>query len=222
MLLEHIEHCTSATPDASIIWLHGLGADGNDFAGIVPELHLPEDLHVRFIFPHAPYRPITLNNGYVMRGWYDIDSLAFGKSEDAIGIGESAEQINEFIDHEIQRGIPRQRIILAGFSQGGAIALYTGLRQSSNLGGIMALSSYVPLVDNSPAELTATRELPVFMAHGLQDDIVKYQYGIQSRVWLQQQGYQVAWHDYPMAHSVCQDELTDIRRWLLTRLQAVS
>lgn len=218
MLLEHIEHCTAENPDACVIWLHGLGADGNDFAGIVPELRLPADLRVRFIFPHAPYRPITLNNGYVMRGWYDIASLQFGSHEDADGIRESAGQINEFIRREVERGIRTQRIILAGFSQGGAIALYTGLRQNQPLAGIMALSTYVPLI--SSLEAGSSRDLPVFMAHGLQDDIVQYRYGVQSRIWLQQQGYNIDWHDYPMAHSVCMDEIADIRHWLLKTLCA--
>lgn len=218
MLLEHIERCTAPNPDASIIWLHGLGADGNDFANIIPELRLPPDWQIRFIFPHAPYRPITLNNGYVMRGWYDLASLDIGNTEDAIGIAESADQINDFISHEIQRGVHPQRIILAGFSQGGAVALYTGLRQTHRLGGIMALSTYVPLVGNPTSELTTNHSLPLFMAHGLQDDIVKYEYGVKSRIWLQQQGYKVDWHDYPMAHSLCLDEIGDIRNWLLATL----
>lgn len=218
MLLEHIEHCTSQNPDACIIWLHGLGADGNDFAGIVPELRLPDSLRLRFIFPHAPYRPITLNNGYVMRGWYDIASLQLGKTEDAVGIEESAEQMNAFIERELNRGIPRERIVLAGFSQGGAIALYTGLRQSQALAGIMALSTYVPLSASLAAELPQHRQQSIFMAHGLHDDIVKYQYGVESRMWLLNQGYQPEWHDYPMAHSVCMEEIADIRRWLLGRL----
>jgi phospholipase/carboxylesterase len=222
MLLEHIEHNTAPNPDACIIWLHGLGADGNDFAAIVPELRLPDSLRVRFIFPHAPYRAITLNNGYVMRGWYDISSLQFGSTEDDIGIMESAEQIDEFISHEIERGIQPQRIILAGFSQGGAIALYTGLRQPLNLGGIMALSTYVPLVGKAAVAPGSNHELPLFMAHGLDDDIVNYKYGVESRVWLQQQGYRVDWHDYPMTHSVCRDEIADIRHWLLARLQAAN
>lgn len=219
MLLEHIELNTAAEPDASVIWLHGLGADGNDFAAIVPELKLPPQLRIRFIFPHAPFRAITLNNGYVMRGWYDIASLQFGRQEDDIGIMESADQINDFINNEIRRGIAPDRIILAGFSQGGAIALYTGLHQPENLGGIMALSTYMPLVGKTQAGLGANRELPIFMGHGLEDDVVSYQYGVQTRIWLQQQGYQPQWHDYPMAHSVCMEEIAHIRQWLLARLQ---
>ena len=219
MLLEHIEHITATEPDASVIWLHGLGADGNDFAAIVPELKLPPQLCIRFIFPHAPFRAITLNNGYVMRGWYDITSLQFGSQEDDIGILESAAQINDFINNEIRRGIAPNRIILAGFSQGGAIALYAGLHQPENLGGIMALSTYMPLVGKTQAGLVANRDLPIFMGHGLEDDIVNYQYGVQTRIWLQQQGYQPQWHDYPMAHSVCMQEIAHIRQWLLACLQ---
>ena len=218
MLLEHIEHTTAANPDACIIWLHGLGADGNDFAGIVPDLKLPPELRLRFIFPHAPYRPITLNNGHVMRGWYDLKNLDIGSAEDDIGIRESADQINDFIEHQVKQGIKRHRIILAGFSQGGAVALYTGLRQAETLGGIVALSTYIPLVGNPASEIITDRALPLFMAHGLHDDVVKYQYGTQGRVWLQQQGYQVDWHDYPMAHSVCMEEITDIRQWIVARL----
>lgn len=218
MLLEHIEHTTADNPDACIIWLHGLGADGNDFAGILPELHLPSDLRIRFIFPHAPYRPITLNGGNVMRGWYDLKNLDIGSAEDSLGIMESAEQINAFINHQLKLGMQRQRIILVGFSQGGAVALYTGLRQTRNLGGIMALSTYIPLVGNPESEITSSRDLPVFMAHGLHDEVVKYQYGVQSRSWLQEQGYKVDWHDYPMAHSVNMEEIADIRKWLLARL----
>lgn len=220
MLLEHIVHDTAADPDACVIWLHGLGADGNDFAAIVPELKLPSQLRIRFIFPHAPFRAISLNNGYVMRGWYDIASLQFGEQEDDIGIRESAEHIDEFIAQQIAQGIPRQRIILAGFSQGGAIALYTGLHQQPALSGIMALSTYMPLVGKTESTPAPHSDHNVFMAHGLEDDIVNYQYGVQTRIWLQQQGYRVEWHDYAMAHSVCRDEMSDIRQWLLTRLQS--
>ena len=220
MLLEHIEHCTAADPDACVIWLHGLGADGNDFAGIIPELRIPSNLAVRFIFPHAPYRPVTLNNRNVMRAWYDIASLDIGSAEDNIGIMESAEQIHEFIEHQVDLGIRRSRIFLVGFSQGGAIALYTGLRQTSAIGGIMALSTYLPLVGNPIAEITADRSLSVFMAHGRQDDVVKFQSGTQSRDWLVQQGFKPQWHEYDMSHSVSMEEITDMRQWLIQRLQS--
>ena len=217
--LETIEVNTRPDPDAAIIWLHGLGADGHDFEAIVPELNLPAELAIRFIFPHAPYRPITLNNGYVMRGWYDIVNLEFGSQEDATGIKESAAMLNELIENEIARGIPSKRIILAGFSQGGAIILYAGLRYSRSLAGLMALSSYLPLADSLSAETDAdNRELPIFMGHGLQDDIIKYEYGIHSRLRLEQSGYGIEWHDYPMSHSVCLDEIRDIRQWIIERL----
>ena len=220
MLLEHIEHCTAPKPDACIIWLHGLGADGNDFAGIIPELHIPSNLAVRFIFPHAPYRPVTLNNHNVMRAWYDVANLDLGRAEDNIGIMESAEQIHEFIEHQVDLGIRRSRIFLVGFSQGGAIALYTGLRQTSAIGGIMALSTYLPLVGNPIAEITADRSLSVFLAHGRQDDVVKFQSGTQSRDWLVQQGFKPQWHEYDMSHSVSMEEITDMRQWLIQRLQS--
>lgn len=217
MSLETIELSTSSTPTSSIIWLHGLGADGHDFEGIVPELQLPADSHIRFVFPHAPYRPITLNNGYVMRGWYDIASLEFGHQEDDMGIRESADLLEQLIDQEISRGISPQNIILAGFSQGGAIVLHTGLRHRQTLGGIMALSTYVPLANTLNLEASAeNRQTPIFMAHGLQDEIINYKYGAQSRILLQQAGYPVEGHDYPMGHSVCIDEIRDIRHWLMT------
>ncbi len=219
MTLETIELELSNQPDASIIWLHGLGADGNDFAGIVPELHLPASCKIRFIFPHAPYRPITLNNGYVMRGWYDISSLQFGNGEDEDGIRESQHQIEQLIEQEIARGISPQRIILAGFSQGGAITLHTGLRYSQPLGGLMVLSSYLPLANTLAQEASQeNKHIPLFMAHGLQDDIVNYQYGVQSRMHLQQAGYSIDWHDYPMGHSVCMEEIRHISQWIQSTL----
>ena len=219
MSLETIELVTADQPDASVIWLHGLGADGHDFEALVPELKLPDNLAIRFIFPHAPYRPITLNNGYVMRGWYDIKSLEFGADEDQLGITESAQALNELIDLEIARGIPGDRIILAGFSQGGAIVLHTALRSQHSLAGTMALSSYVPLSHSLASEASQSNKLmPLFMAHGLQDDIVNYKYGVQSRMLLMDQGYAVDWHDYPMSHSVCMEEISDIRHWIIQLL----
>ena len=216
MTLESIELVTGDQPDASVIWLHGLGADGHDFEALVPELKLPDDLAIRFIFPHAPYRPITLNNGYVMRGWYDIKSLEFGADPDQLGIDESAQALNQLIDQEISRGISSQRIILAGFSQGGAIVLHTALRSRHPLAGTLALSTYVPLHESLASEASeANKNMPLFMAHGLQDDIVNYKYGAQSRMLLLDQGYSVDWHDYPMSHSVCMEEITDIRHWLV-------
>jgi len=219
MTLETIELATSDNPDASVIWLHGLGADGHDFEGLVPELKLPDDLAIRFIFPHAPNRPITLNNGYVMRGWYDISSLEFGQQEDEQGIHESSTAITQLIENEITRGIPSHRILLAGFSQGGAIVLHTALRYTQTLAGVMALSTYLPLKNTIENEINdANKNISIFMAHGMQDDIVNYQYGVQSRVLLEQNNCCVEWHDYAMSHSVCIDEIRDIRNWLIELL----
>lgn len=215
MTLETIELSTSNTPDASVIWLHGLGADGHDFEGLVPELKLPSNLAIRFIFPHAPQRPITMNGGYVMRGWYDLKGLEFDHNEDSSGIHESSSAIAHLIDHEQARGIPSHRIVLAGFSQGGAIALHTALRYPKTLAGIMALSTYLPLNSSLENERnTANKNIPVFMAHGLQDEIVKYQFGVQSRSLLKQMQYPVEWHDYNMGHSVCIEEIEEIKNWL--------
>ena len=219
MNLETIELSTADNPVASIIWLHGLGADGHDFEGLVTEFKFPENLAIRFIFPHAPYRPVTLNNGYVMRGWYDISSLEFGQQEDTNGIQESSKAICQLIEQEISRGIQSHRIFLAGFSQGGAIALYTALRYQKPLAGVLALSSYLPLKDSlEKAASTANQNLPVFMAHGLQDDIVHYQYGLETRLLLEKLNYSIAWHDYSMSHSVCMEEINDIASWLIEKL----
>lgn len=215
MSLETIELITAEQADATVIWLHGLGADGHDFEAIVPELRLPATYKIRFIFPHAPYRPITLNNGYVMRGWYDISSLSFDRQDDEQGIRESAQLIEQLIENEIARGISPSRIILAGFSQGGAVVLHTALRYSQSLGGLMVLSSYLPLANTLAQEATQeNRHIPLFMAHGLQDEIVNYQYGVQSRLHLQQAGYAIDWHDYPMGHSVCMEEIRHISQWI--------
>ncbi|MDH5766383.1 MAG: alpha/beta hydrolase [Gammaproteobacteria bacterium] len=219
MSLEYLELVIGSNPDASIIWLHGLGADGHDFEAMVPELNLPDSCNIRFIFPHAPFRPITLNNGYMMRGWYDIQSLEFGKQEDRAGIEESEQQLLDLINNEITRGIPAERIILAGFSQGGAIILYTGLRYKKPLAGLLALSTYLPLADSLPEQSRpANKSTPLFMAHGTDDNIVNYLYGVQTRQALLQQGYTIEWHDYPMAHSVCMDEIAHIRDWIVNTL----
>lgn len=216
MSLEYIEINPADTLKKCVIWLHGLGADGHDFEAMVPELQLPESAGIGFIFPHAPYRPITLNNGYVMRGWYDVSSLRFDQEEDEEGIRESADLLNQLIDQQLARGIEARDIILAGFSQGGAVVLHTGLRYPQPLGGIMALSAYLPLASKLGKEMPSDNaQVPVFMAHGLQDDIVNYQYGASSRQRLQQAGCKTEWHDYAMAHGVCMEEIGDIRNWLL-------
>lgn len=216
MTLETLELTTTESPNASVIWLHGLGADGHDFEALIPELNLPSNLGIRFIFPHAPYRPITINNGYVMRGWYDIASLEINRQEDEQGINESTDLLKNLIETEIVRGIPSQRIILAGFSQGGAIVLNTGLKFEKPLAGIMALSTYLPLADQFADSLfTANHNTPVFMAHGLQDEIVNFKTGVASRIQLQNSGLPVQWHDYAMGHSLCQEEIGHIRDWLI-------
>ena len=201
--------------DAAVIWLHGLGADGSDFVPIVSELKLPDALNIRFIFPHAPLRPITINQGYRMRGWYDITSLDIANRDDEAGIVESSAMLTRLCDQQLAQGIAATRIIVAGFSQGGAIALYAGLRYAHTLGGIMALSTYLPMQQRLQQESTAAnRNTPIFMAHGLHDDVVATQFGQQTRALLQQQGYRVQWHDYAMGHSVCMEEIDDISNWL--------
>lgn len=201
--------------DAAVIWLHGLGADGSDFVPIVSELKLPDALNIRFIFPHAPLRPITINQGYRMRGWYDITSLDIAERDDEAGIVESSAMLTRLCDEQLALGVAAKRIIVAGFSQGGAIALYAGLRYAHTLGGIMALSTYLPMQQRLRQEATAAnRETPIFMAHGLHDDVVATPFGLQTRALLQQQGYRVQWHDYAMGHSVCMEEINDISDWL--------
>jgi phospholipase/carboxylesterase len=205
----------SREADASVIWLHGLGADGSDFVPIVSELKLPDALNIRFIFPHAPLRPITINQGYRMRGWYDITSLDIAERDDEAGIVESSAMLTRLCDEQLAQGIAAKHIIVAGFSQGGAIALYAGLRYAHTLGGIMALSTYLPMQQRLQQEAAAAnRDTPIFMAHGLHDDVGATQFGLQTRALLQQQGYRVQWHDYAMGHSVCMEEINDISDWL--------
>jgi phospholipase/carboxylesterase len=216
MKLEYIE---AGVPDGNktVIWLHGLGADGHDFQPIVPELGLAPDHDIRFIFPHAPQRPVTINAGVVMRAWYDIHALQPGAVEDENGILDSEQRIIELIDAEIRRGVKPEHIILAGFSQGGAMALFTGLRYPQKLGGILALSCYLPLVSQfmqaEKSTLTAT-DIPIMQAHGTHDPVVSYAMGEDSQYYLNQLGYTVAWHAYPMQHSVCPEEIADISRWM--------
>ena len=216
-MLETIEHETAPNPQASVIWLHGLGADGNDFAPIVPELELG-GLAVRFIFPHAPMQPVTINGGMVMRAWYDISDTAI-RREDEKGVRASAAEVETLIERELSRGIAAGRIVLAGFSQGGAIALHAGLRHATTLAGIMALSTYVPLADLVPAETAGKpHELPIFMAHGTEDPVITLQRAQQSRELLTSLGYAVEWHQYWMPHSLCAEEVTDISTWLCSVL----
>ncbi|MHB8347541.1 MAG: alpha/beta hydrolase [Acidiferrobacterales bacterium] len=214
-----IELQTAPRPDASVIWLHGLGADGNDLAAIVPELGLPRSLAVRFLFPHAPYRPVTINGGQVMRAWYDIELTDTGFNQKLTHIRESEVLLRDLIDAEERRGIPPERVVLGGFSQGGAIALFTGLRFPKSLGGIMVLSSPVPLAGNLMGQADpANRQVPIFMAHGTYDDIIPFATAQAARNLLAAGGASIDWHEYPMEHSICPGEIRDISRWLVARL----
>ena len=196
-----------------MIWLHGLGADGHDFEPIVPELRLPDDLPLRFVFPHAPVRPVTINGGMQMRAWYDILSLDEEGRADAEGVHESSEILENLISLEVERGIAPGNIVIAGFSMGGAVAINTALHTGHRLAGLLALSTYLPI----PQEVEHSesyRDLPVFMAHGAYDPVLPVEWGRLSRDRLQQAGFTVEWHEYPMAHAVCPEEIRDISGWL--------
>jgi phospholipase/carboxylesterase len=212
--LPAIEIETKRKPSHAVIWLHGLGADGNDFVPVVKELKLPP-MGIRFVFPHAPMRPVTINGGFVMRAWYDIAYQELAFKEDERGLRESQKLIEELIVRENTRGIPSSRIVLAGFSQGGVLALQTGLRQSKLLAGLMALSSYLPMSPIIEVERNAaSNSVPIFMGHGITDNIVPLALGRMSRDTLIKLGYEVEWHQYTMPHSVCPEELADIGVWL--------
>ena len=212
--LPAIEIETKPKPSHAVIWLHGLGADGNDFVPVVKELKLPP-LGIRFVFPHAPMRPVTINGGFVMRAWYDIAYQELAFKEDERGLRESQKLIEELIVRENTRSIPSSRIVLAGFSQGGVLALQTGLRQSKLLAGLMALSSYLPMSPMIEVERNAaSNSVPIFMGHGITDNIVPLALGRMSRDTLIKLGYEVEWHQYTMPHSVCPEELADIGVWL--------
>jgi len=210
-----IEIVTGSNPTRAVIWLHGLGADGHDFAPIVPELGLPSFLSVRFVFPHAPLMPVTINGGYVMPAWYDVKSQDLRQEEDSKGIRVSQQAVEALIQRELARGIEPSSIVLAGFSQGGAIALHTGLRYNAPLAGVLALSTYLPLPHSLITEASpANAAVPVFMAHGTADSVIPPCQGAASRDLLRQLDYAVEWHEYAMAHSVCAAEITDIGVWL--------
>ena len=214
-LLETIELDSAPNPTVSIIWMHGLGADGNDFVPLVKELDLRGGPAIRFIFPSAGTMPVTINNGYVMRAWYDILVSDLVRREDESGLRASQQQIEALIAREKARGIPASRIILAGFSQGCAMALQTGLRHAEPLAGLMCLSGYLPLADKTASERApASVQTPIFMAHGTADPVVSIDRAQQSRDLLTGMGYQVQWHTYPMQHSLCQEEIDDIGAWL--------
>ena len=203
---------------ACVIWMHGLGADGHDFEPGVQMLNLP---HIKFILPHAPYRPVTLNNGYEMRAWYDIFGLQPDSSQDEVGINSMQDTINSMIEAEIARGIPSQRILLAGFSQGGAMALHTATRFDQPLAGVLALSTYVPLKNQlTDKQHPANKHLPIWMAHGRHDSVITLATAQASKQALEAAGYEVEWHEYEMLHSVCEEEINDIRDFLLRILPA--
>ncbi len=210
-----IEIETGVVPRASVIWLHGLGADGHDFEPLVPELQLPATLPVRFVFPHAPVQAVTVNGGARMRAWYDVYALDGVRREDETGVRASQARVEALIAREKARGIAAPRIVLAGFSQGGAIALQTGLRHAERLAGIMALSTYLPLASSVAKEASAAnRDVPIFMAHGVYDDLIPLARAAASRDALLAAGYRVEWHEYRMQHAVCAEEIADIARWL--------
>ena len=213
--LEFITVNPSQPATGSVIWLHGLGADGHDFVDIVAQLQLPEAMPLRFIFPHAPVRPVTINANASMRAWYDIYSLGDLDKEDEVGIAQSQAAVNALIEQEKQSGVPSHRILLAGFSQGGAMALYTGLRYAEPLAGILALSTYLPLIQLTSAQAHPVNQaLPVMMAHGRFDPVLPMLLGQRTFNHLKEAGYRVTWHDYPMEHQVCLEEIGDISRWL--------
>jgi phospholipase/carboxylesterase len=219
MPLPTVEHETAANPTHSVIWLHGLGADGHDFAPIVPELVDPAWPALRFVFPHAPVRPVTVNGGVPMRAWYDIYAFDAAARQDEAGIRASIGEVEALIAREHERGVPSERIFLAGFSQGGAIALAAGLCHAERLAGIVALSTYLPIASTLAAERSAANAAtPIFQAHGSADPVVALPRGSASRDALQALGYAVDWHTYPMAHAVCAEEIDDLRRWLSRRL----
>ncbi len=213
--VETIEVETGKQPTGSIIWMHGLGADGHDFEPIVPELARPNERALRFIFPNAPVRPVTINGGYAMRAWYDIVGIDRHSAQDETGIRASDALVRALIERENGRGVPTERIVLAGFSQGGAMALMTGTRYPEKLAGVMALSCYMLLATKFEAERSAAnRTTPIFIAHGTQDPVVPLQLGEDTRQVLEKSGYAIEWHTYPMPHSVCPEEVADIAAWL--------
>lgn len=216
-LLPHITLEIGDSPQHSIIWLHGLGADGEDFVPVAEQMQLP--VAVRYVFPHAPMQPVTVNGGYVMRAWYDIIAMNIGAQQDEAGIRDSQAEIEKLIAQERRRGIAAANIYLAGFSQGGAIVLHTGLRHAERLGGIIALSTYLPLSPTVAQEASAAnRGIPIFMAHGDDDPIVPYALGKSSAQKLLDMGYPLDWYEYGMPHSVCMEEIGDLAGWLAARI----
>lgn len=221
-ILETHEIETAPHPAIAVIWLHGLGADGFDFAPIVPELICKNWPAIRFVFPHAPVRAVTVNNGFRMRAWYDIKSFDFKQRADETGVRESMMQVEALIARENERGIPASRIFLIGFSQGGAIALAAGLRREAGLAGIVALSTYLPMAETTASEMTAAgKSTPVFFAHGHGDPVIPLTIAQASHAALDKLGVKVDWHDYPMEHSVCAEEIADLAQWLNQKISMI-
>ena len=217
-MLETVEQQTRPRPAWTVLWLHGLGADGHDFSPIVPELVRDDWPGLRFVFPHAPVRPVTINGGTPMRAWYDIQSLSMEQRADEQGLRGSMAEVDALVARERDRGVPPSRLLLVGFSQGGAVALASGLRREAGLAGIACLSGYLPMAERTPAELTeAGRKTPVFLGHGRQDQVVGLGLGTRTRAALEGWQVPVTWHDYPMAHSVCAQEIADLGDWMALR-----
>jgi phospholipase/carboxylesterase len=214
-LLENIEIETAPNPQAAVIWLHGLGADGNDFVPLVRELDLRGLPGIRFVFPHAKTIPVTINGGYIMRAWYDITGAELTRREDETGLRDSQHDVEALIARDKARGIPASRIVVAGFSQGCAMTLQTGLRHPEKLAGMLCLSGYLPLAPQVAHERSEESvDTPIFMAHGRQDPVVPFARAVDSRAALEAMGYQVEWHEYPMQHTLCLEEVQDISAWL--------
>lgn len=218
-VLPYVEVNPNSKAKATVIWLHGLGDSGNGFAPIVPDLKLPDELGIRFVFPHAPTRPVTINNGMMMRAWYDITSLDFNNRADSQGVKESSAFVAALIEQEIAQGIPANKIVLAGFSQGGVIALNLGTRYEKTLAGIMSMSSYMSEPEKLSDEAhAANKNTPIFVAHGTYDDVVPIFMGNSAFKVLESNGYQATWHEYAMQHNVCMQQLNEISAWLKEKL----
>lgn len=222
-MLDCVQTETGTKPRFAVIWLHGLGADGNDFGPIVPELVAPDWPAIRFVFPHAPRRPVTINGGMSMRAWYDITGMEIAQKQDEAGIRASIAEVETLIAREVARGIPASRIFLAGFSQGAAMVLSAGLRHARRLAGIIALSGYLPIENKLAEERSAANtDVPLFMGHGSVDPVVPQVLGMLGRDFLRGLGYSVEWHGYPMAHQVCAEEIADLRHWIGERITTIT
>ncbi len=222
-LLDCVEIETGVNPQFSVLWLHGLGADGHDFEPVVPQLVRPDWPAIRFVFPHAPVRPVTLNDGMRMRAWYDISGSEIAHKQDEVGIRDAMQRVDALLAREVERGIAPARQFIAGFSQGGAIALSVAIRRTQPLAGAVALSTYLPLADMAEREATEqARSIPIFLAHGSQDSVVPQGLGLMSREWLTRHQFKVDWHSYPMPHSVSMDEIRHLTQWLGQRIEAAA